>query len=431
MRNTLAASDIFETRDTALRERAGGLEEEGSGEMLREVSVRRAHKEELKFSEKKYPHMPARESHLKEPPYPKSKNYQPSKQDMMVDIEERNPVWLKDKGDHFFEKSDFPAAINAYSKALENDPSFLKALLNRATCLLLVRRPTEALVDCQKITDLIAELPEAEQDEPFTRKVGLRATVKKAAAKAWLSRYSEAIEDYQSAIAQITASRHAFANLDNLEELVAGDVAAASEVQGAGPMTEQEKEAEAIRRKKLARLAAKMRQEEAQLVSDHQVSQLKSDIELVRRRMESQLEKEVGDAAFADQRYDEALEAYQRAARVDPSNEYAFGNIALVHLKRLEYAECVELCSQALARLESFLPNTRAFATDNRLEVKLRLRRGLCFEKCGDMTRAKADLDRCVAMEPYNTEARGLLKRVQEQLSERLFEDCRAQAVAL
>ena len=63
--------------------------------------------------------MPARESHLKEPPYPKSKNYQPTKQDMMIDIEERNPVWLKDKGDHFFEKNDFKSAINAYSKAIE------------------------------------------------------------------------------------------------------------------------------------------------------------------------------------------------------------------------------------------------------------------------------------------------------------------------
>lgn len=73
----------------------------------------------------------------------------------MIDIEERNPVWLKDKGDHFFEKNDFKSAINAYSKAIEwvfielyvyvfefrNDKDFVKAYVNRATCLLLVHLP--------------------------------------------------------------------------------------------------------------------------------------------------------------------------------------------------------------------------------------------------------------------------------------------------
>ena len=39
----------------------------------------------------------------------------------MIDIEEWNPVWLKDKGDHFFEKNDYKSAINAYSKAIEYD----------------------------------------------------------------------------------------------------------------------------------------------------------------------------------------------------------------------------------------------------------------------------------------------------------------------
>ena len=107
----------------------------------------------------------------------------------MIDIEERNPVWLKDKGDHFFEKNDFKAAINAYTKAIENDKDFIKAYLNRATCLLLIRRPEETLKDCEKIEEIIAGLKDQEKEDTFYKRVRVRATVKRAAAKAWLSMF--------------------------------------------------------------------------------------------------------------------------------------------------------------------------------------------------------------------------------------------------
>ena len=49
-----------------------------------------------------------------------------------MDIEDKDPVWLKDKGDHFFGRGDFNGAANAYSKALKEDPLFSMARLNRA-----------------------------------------------------------------------------------------------------------------------------------------------------------------------------------------------------------------------------------------------------------------------------------------------------------
>ncbi len=60
------------------------------------------------------------------------------------------------------------------------------------------------------------------------------------------------------------------------------------------------------------------------------------------------MEKEVGDAAFAEYDYKKALEIYEKAVEIDPSNEYAYGNIALVHLKKLEYKECIDNCSRAI-----------------------------------------------------------------------------------
>lgn len=70
--------------------------------------------------------MPARESHKKEPPFPKSKKLEKKADDVHIDIEDRDPVWLKDKGDHFYKRHDYASAMNAYSKSIKNDPEFLK-----------------------------------------------------------------------------------------------------------------------------------------------------------------------------------------------------------------------------------------------------------------------------------------------------------------
>jgi hypothetical protein len=42
---------------------------------------------------------------MKEAPYPKSKHMPDKKRDpneAYMDIEDRNPVWLKDRGDHYY-----------------------------------------------------------------------------------------------------------------------------------------------------------------------------------------------------------------------------------------------------------------------------------------------------------------------------------------
>jgi len=42
--------------------------------------------------------------------------------DVYIDVTDKDPVWLKDKGDHFFKRFDYNAALNAYTKALKEDP---------------------------------------------------------------------------------------------------------------------------------------------------------------------------------------------------------------------------------------------------------------------------------------------------------------------
>lgn len=109
----------------------------------------------MPFTEKKFAHMPTRESHNKEPPFPKSKNIEKKKDNVFIDIEDKDPLWLKDKGDHFFTRNDFHSAINAYSKALEIDKEFLMCRLNRATTWIKVRKPQHCIDDCKDIETFV------------------------------------------------------------------------------------------------------------------------------------------------------------------------------------------------------------------------------------------------------------------------------------
>ena len=143
----------------------------------------------MQFTEKKFPNLPARESHLKEPPYPKSKIIDKKKDTVYIDIEDKDPVWLKDKGDHFYKRNDFHSALNAYSKALEYDKEFLMGKLNRATTWLRVRAFDNCIADCEEIENQINALKEEEKQDEFYYKILARSLIKKGAAYAWISKY--------------------------------------------------------------------------------------------------------------------------------------------------------------------------------------------------------------------------------------------------
>lgn len=146
--------------------------------------------------------MPMRESHSKEAPYPKSKKMTKDDKDAFyVDIEERDPVWLKDKGDHFFWKHDYNAALWTYCKAIEADWEFLKVYLNWATTFIKMRKFENCIEDCDDIIKKISDVKEEEkQDDPFYIKVLARAYVKWGAANAFLSKLSQAVDDIEAGL---------------------------------------------------------------------------------------------------------------------------------------------------------------------------------------------------------------------------------------
>jgi len=56
-----------------------------------------------------------------------------------------NPLYLKSKGDEFFQNKDYYSAITAYRQMQQSDPSFLGATQNIIVCNMLLFNYKEAL----------------------------------------------------------------------------------------------------------------------------------------------------------------------------------------------------------------------------------------------------------------------------------------------
>ncbi|XP_037030503.1 dynein assembly factor 4, axonemal-like [Bradysia coprophila] len=69
--------------------------------------------------------------------------------------EERNPQWLKDKGDDFLSKKNFLAAISAFSTAIKTNPKYFELYLNRAAAHFQMGNYYKCVADCSAAYDLI------------------------------------------------------------------------------------------------------------------------------------------------------------------------------------------------------------------------------------------------------------------------------------
>eukprot|EP00826_Nyctotherus_ovalis_P019980 TRINITY_DN16232_c0_g1_i7.p1 TRINITY_DN16232_c0_g1~~TRINITY_DN16232_c0_g1_i7.p1 ORF type:complete len:668 (-),score=237.84 TRINITY_DN16232_c0_g1_i7:135-2138(-) len=344
-----ASQDIFADGDIRL-----------ASTVVAPAKVREQAIHKIGFTEKKYPLLAARETQLKEPPLPKAAMQAMDKQGEPLSFEEKNPLWLKEKGDNFFNNNDFVSALNAYTKSLEGDSGFLKCYLNRATCYLKVRAYKNCIQDCDKIEELLGK-QKKDDDAEFYEKMAMRAYVKKAAALCWMGQIDEALKYYEKAL------------------------------------------------------------EFNSRMSEAEADTLKNDIARIKMRSESSKKKEEADKLLMDAKLLEALEAYK--AIPNHANEYIYANMSLAYLKLGSYEQCIECVEKALLIVRSFQKDTYSFEPDHKLEVKLLLRRGKSFDALKRYKEAKSDLDFCVMYEPGNAEAVGLLKVVQQNLNTQILKE--------
>ena len=301
---------------------------------------------------------------------PKSKKIDKKKDSVYIDVEDKDPVWLKDKGDHFYQRTDYHSALNAYTKAIEFDKDFLMGRLNRATTWLKVRCFENCIEDCQDIETYINGIKEEEREgDEFYSRMLARTYLKKGAGYAWISKFDEAIESLTNTLKYKT------------------------------------------------------------VFNEREMVEIKNDIDRIKVRQRSMERKQEGDTKFAESSLDEAAKLYLECLEDDPANEYIFANLGLIFMMKQDYQQCINYSTKALDIIEDFMNETKTFQKENRLEVKILMRRGKSYESIGDSEKAKLDLDKALMLDPQNGEAKVLAKRVQEKLDSAAYEEFNKQAI--
>ncbi|XP_034031601.1 dynein assembly factor 4, axonemal [Thalassophryne amazonica] len=108
--------------------------------------------------------------------------------------QEKNPDWLKEKGDKYFAVGNYLAAVNAYNLAIKlnrNIPAFYS---NRAACHLKLRNLHKAIEDSSQALDLLTP------PVPTNAAARARVHVRRGAAFCQLQLYTEGLQDYQAAL---------------------------------------------------------------------------------------------------------------------------------------------------------------------------------------------------------------------------------------
>ncbi|XP_072242833.1 dynein axonemal assembly factor 4 [Leuresthes tenuis] len=108
--------------------------------------------------------------------------------------EERNPDWLKDKGNKCFAAGDYLGAVNAYSLAIRLNRQIPALYSNRAACHLKLRNLHKAIEDASRALDLLTPAVAA------NAAARARASVRRGSAFCQLQLYAEGLQDYEAAL---------------------------------------------------------------------------------------------------------------------------------------------------------------------------------------------------------------------------------------
>ncbi|KAK3549063.1 hypothetical protein QTP70_030121 [Hemibagrus guttatus] len=130
--------------------------------------------------------------------------------------EERNPDWLKDKGDKFFSVGNYHAALNAYNLAIKLNRRIPALFSNRAACHLKLRNLHKAIEDSSQALELLTP---AVCGNASAR---MKAHVKRGTAFCQLELYVEGLQDYQAALRIDPHNQALQADTEKIREIVQG-----------------------------------------------------------------------------------------------------------------------------------------------------------------------------------------------------------------
>ncbi|CAG9465535.1 unnamed protein product [Pedinophyceae sp. YPF-701] len=182
----------------------------------------------LSFTPTEAPHLPMREKREKEIKEYRRKQAARGAIEDAVDVTERQPMFLKDKGDALLGRGNLQGALSAYNRALEIEPDLVPVLSNRSLCLLKMGLWGACVEDCGRALELTRRNWE-DVDEGRCADANEAARVGRARSKllcrrahalASLQRVGEAIEDLEAA-RKILPSAEVDASLAELQASLA------------------------------------------------------------------------------------------------------------------------------------------------------------------------------------------------------------------
>lgn len=109
-------------------------------------------------------------------------------------INERNPEFLKDRGNEFFKSGNYEAAINVYTQALKLNHLLPSLYGNRAACYLSTGNMEACISDCCKALELY--YPVVPTNVPSRAKVLAR----RGTAYSRIREFDLALQDYDAAV---------------------------------------------------------------------------------------------------------------------------------------------------------------------------------------------------------------------------------------
>ena len=318
------------------------------------TNIRKQETIKVNLTKKMIPTFAARESLAKEPPYPKSKKYVPEKNYLGQEIDEKNPIWAKQRGDNYYNNKDYRSAINAYNNALDLDPTFHKVLINRGTCYMCLGEFDLALDDFNKAIDLINGIDKKERSDAFYDRINVRALSKMYAVYALRQNYQQALDIINE---KLLLKEHAF------------------------PF----------------------------IIPEEMWKKIEKDKILIESRMKNEKLKKKGDNLFKEKKFEEAEKIYKEILDIEPENERVLSNLSLIYLRDKKYEEVISICTKVLGIFQKFKEKIKIKNMNNLFEIKILLRRAKCYEILNDMNKAQKDVE---SIEKLSISNQNVLKEI-------------------
>ena len=353
----MVASNNFQNTLQALLDKKEKEEEKEKNPPPQQQSdIRKQETIKVNLTKKLIPTFSARESLSKEPPYPKSKKYVPEKNYLGQEIDEKNPIWAKQRGDNFYNNKDYSSAINAYNNALDLDPYFHKVLINRGTCYMCLGQFDQALNDFYKAIDLIDNIDKKERSDAFYDRINVKALSKIYAIHALRQEYQKALDVIND---KLLLKEHAF------------------------PF----------------------------IIPEDKWKKIEKDKNLIESRMNNEKLKEEGDNFLRQKNYENAEKIYNQILNIEPNNERVLSNLSMIYLFQEKYDEVINICTKILNIFSKFKERIKIKNMNNLFEIKILLRRAKCYEIKNDMEKAQKDIE---SIEKLSITNQSVLKEVKE-----------------